>query len=102
MLITGFTFVRVLIIYEPVKTFFFISTILFSPGFFLIARYLFFFFGGSRGGHLQSIVAGALLIILSAIVFSLGIIAMLIDLNRILLEKMLYIKNKEVYSENSK
>ncbi len=99
VLISSVSFARILIIYEPVKTFLWGSSLLFLPGFLLIARYLYFFFGGDRAGHLQSIVAGALLIILSAIIFSLGIIAMLIDMNRIYHEQVLYLKKKELYGK---
>ena len=74
MLISSLNFARILIIYEPVKSFLLPSLIFFIPGFLLLVRYLYLFINGNRNGHIQSIVAGALFCILGAIIFSLGII----------------------------
>ena len=52
-------------------------------------RYAFLVAGGERGGHLQSLLVGAVLLIMSFLSIMLGIISDLIRTNRILLETTL-------------
>ena len=53
------------------------------------ARFLYFVAQGNADGHLQSLIAGSVLLIASFIAYTLGIVADLIRINRILIEQSL-------------
>jgi hypothetical protein len=54
-------------------------------GLFPFARFLYFFAQGQGDGHLQSLIAGSVLLIASFIALTLGVVADLIRINRILI-----------------
>jgi hypothetical protein len=94
-------FIRVLILYEPVKTFMLGSLVFLIPGFALVLRFFYFFVSGiGRSGHIQSLVIGAMLVILGSIIFSLSIIAMLVDFNRKQNEHLLYTQKRDYYQRH--
>jgi hypothetical protein len=88
---SGTTIVRLVTLYEPFKTFLWLTSIFFIPGMFLLARYLYlyFFIAGEAQGHIQSVVAGGLLLTVSVQMFVLGIIADLLSANRCMIEDAL-------------
>ena len=53
-----------------------------------IIRFVFFYLAGNGNGHLQSLVLGAALLVLAAIVLVAGLLADLISQNRRLIEKL--------------
>lgn len=89
------TIIRVYASYKALKVFSWIGFLIILPGFFLIARYLYFFFMGNSNGHLQSLIAATILINLGFIVFMIGIVADLISNNRKLLEKILVLQREK-------
>ncbi|OIP74607.1 MAG: glycosyl transferase [Candidatus Pacebacteria bacterium CG2_30_36_39] len=87
---SGSTIVRVFAMYEPFKTFFFISNLFFAPGFLLGLRFIYFYLlEGSTSGHIQSLILMAVLLIVGFQVFLIGLLADLIANNRKLIEKIL-------------
>lgn len=83
------TMIRMYAMYQPLRFFFYIGLVLLIIGSLPIIRFLFFYFSGDGGGHVQSLVLGALLIIIGIISFLVGFVADLINFNRHLLEMTL-------------
>jgi hypothetical protein len=54
-----------------------------------MVRFLWFYFNGDGGGHIQSLIIGGVLIVLGVITIMLGALADLIGRNRQLLEQTL-------------
>ena len=78
--------IRMYAMYQPLRVFFYIGTILTVIGLLPIIRFLFFYFSGNGGGHLQSLVLGGVLLIIGFITFMIGLLADLISFNRQLTE----------------
>jgi len=85
---SGTTLLRVFFMFHPLKTLAWLSTVLGVIGMIPIARFLLFYMMGKGNGHLQSLVLGASLLILSAIVLVAGLLADLTSQNRKLLERL--------------
>jgi glycosyltransferase involved in cell wall biosynthesis len=87
---SGAAIVRAYVMYRPLGVFMTTGTILFVPGIFLFTRFFYFLAVDIRGGggvhHIQSLIVGSVLLIASFVVYSLGILADLIRINRILIE----------------
>lgn len=84
--------VRAYIMYRPMVLFAWIGALLFVTGAAPFIRYLVLFeehFSAGPGRHLQSLLAGAVLIVGALVTWSLGVIADLIRINRILIEESL-------------
>ncbi len=98
-----FTITRIYALYEPLKIFLWVGGILFGSGFLLSLRYLYFHFQRS-GGHIQSLILAAVLMIVGFQVGMIGLLSDIISTNRRLIEEMLYrIKKIELSScEESK
>jgi len=90
---SSITIARAFIMHRPYAVFLTIGTILLIAGLIPFIHYLYLTFtlrhypGGAH--HLQSLISGAVLMIAAFISFTLGIIADLIRINRILLEDVL-------------
>ncbi len=82
------TILRVFVIYRPVAFFFWPGALLCSAGGILALRFLYFYFTGSGGGHVQSLIFSALFIILGALLFAIALLADMITANRKLLERI--------------
>jgi hypothetical protein len=77
--------------YEPLKVFTYIGLLVFSGGVALGIRFLYYFFFEDRGtGHVQSLILGAVLMIIGFQVLLNGLVADLISANRKLLEDLVY------------
>ena len=87
---SGSTIVRIYTMYEPLKVFTFIGLLTFAAGFVISVRFLYFYFTGSGGGHLQSLLLAAVLLIVGFQVMLMGLVADVISANRKLLEDLLY------------
>ncbi len=70
--------------------FFFWPGLVFSAiGGILAVRFLYFYFvAGTGGGHVQSLIFGALFVILGALMFMIALLADMITANRKLLERI--------------
>lgn len=76
--------------YRPLRVFSIIGGLLLLGGFLLGVRFLFFYLTGQGGGHLQSVVLAAVLLIVGFQVLLIGLVADLIGFNRKILEEVLY------------
>ncbi|MCP4374519.1 MAG: glycosyltransferase family 2 protein [Deltaproteobacteria bacterium] len=88
---------RVYAMYKPLKVFSYVGMVCLGLAFILIARYGYFFFfvPGGRAGHVQSLIAAVILSVIGFQVFTLGLVADLIAINRKLLEDTL-LKTKKM------
>lgn len=85
------TIFRIYVMYEPLKAFMFVGSVLFTAGFLVSLRFLYFYFFVDRGaGHIQSLILSAVLMLLGFQMGVLGVIADLIAGHRRLTEDTLY------------
>lgn len=86
---SGGAIVRMYTIYEPFKTFSYVSMLFGALSLFFIGRYGYFFvLEGDTSGHLQSLIAGGLLFVIAVQFVALGVLADLLSVNRRLLEDL--------------
>jgi len=91
------TIFRIYTMYEPLKMFSMIGVLIFGAGFLLSARFLYFYFTGNGGGHIQSLILSAVLMMIGFQVGMSGLLADLIRNNRRLIEDTQYrIKKMEI------
>lgn len=98
------TIIRIYTMYRPMRVFMTAGLISALIGTLIGIRFLFFYFGGSGSGHIQSLILAAVLLIIGFQLGTLGLIADLISSNRKLLEDVLYrVKKLEInaHRENS-
>jgi len=86
---SGAAILRAFLMYRPYAVFGTIGATLLALGLVPFARYLYFLVFDSGAGHLQSLILGSVLLVASFIAFTLGIVADLIRINRILAEDSL-------------
>ncbi|MFA6635556.1 MAG: glycosyltransferase family 2 protein [Candidatus Omnitrophota bacterium] len=92
------TMLRVYLMYEPMKFFVQAGSLILFLGGLLGARYLYFFlFGAKRGGHLQSLILAAVLLLSGFILMVAGLLADVIAANRKLNEEILYRLKRSEY-----
>jgi hypothetical protein len=84
---SGAAILRAFLMYRPYVIFVTLGLALLALGLIPFARYLYFFVEGNGGGHLQSLIVGSVLLVASFIAFTLGVVADLIRINRILIEQ---------------
>jgi glycosyltransferase involved in cell wall biosynthesis len=83
--------VRIYVMYEPLKIFLFIGMIIFSTGFLISIRFLYFYIrDGGAAGHIQSLILSAVLMIVGFQVVMIGLLSDIIAANRRLIEEVLY------------
>jgi len=95
--------VRLYAIYEPLKTFSWLSLPLFIVGLALIGRYIFLYITDQSGiaRNVQSVVLGGTSLSLGFFVFLFGLLADLVATNRALLEETLY-RIRRAETQNTK
>ncbi len=86
---SGSTVLRAYTMHKPLKIFLIFSVIFFIPGFILGARFLILFYSGHSGGHIQSLILSAILLIASFLLAVVAILSDLIASNRKLIEETL-------------
>jgi glycosyltransferase involved in cell wall biosynthesis len=91
---------RIFTLYKPLRVMSVISIIFFLIGLFFVGRYLFFYFSGVGGAHIQSLLLATVLIIVAFQVEVLGLLASAIGWNRKLIEEILY-RIKKIENENT-
>ncbi len=84
------TIIRMYTMFQPLRVFFSIGTILFTLGSLGVLRFLYCFFVTGGVGHIQSLVISGTLIILGFLLLMIGLVADLISFNRRLIEDTLY------------
>lgn len=85
---TAFTVMRCYAMYRPMQTFGQIALLFFLIGSIPILRFLWFYLQGEGGGHLQSLVLGASLVVMACMSLLCGILAELQAQNRKMLEQL--------------
>ena len=80
--------IRSYIIYRPFMTFLYASIITGVLGLIPCLRFLYFYFTKGDSGHMQSLLLGAVLLIISFNLFSLGIIGHIVGSNRKLVNQL--------------
>ena len=91
---------RSYITYRPMRTFFYFSLVPGLIGLAICIRFLYFYLFGSGTGHLQSLILAAVLLIISSLIFALGILADLISANRQLIQESLFMQRKQLYRKD--
>lgn len=93
------TILRLFVLYEPFRTFLYFSIPFFSVGLILWLRFFYFLLTdqASRGSHVQSVIVGAVLIIIGFLIFLIGLVGELIAINRRLHEETLYYLKSQMY-----
>lgn len=89
---SGASILRLFALYEPLRTFFYVSLPFLFIGSGAILRFLYFYMMdlSGIGRYIQSVVIGSTLLIVGFLIFIFGILADLVALNRRLLEENLY------------
>ncbi len=86
--------IRTILMYRPLKTLFYLGSLIMLPGIFLGLRFLYFYFNASGTGKIQSLILASILISIGFFVFILGLIGDLISKNRKLNEEIVYLLKK--------
>jgi glycosyltransferase involved in cell wall biosynthesis len=84
------TILRAYTMYRPLRVFTLLGGLLILAGLVPAIRYLYYIFIGQAGGHIQSIILAAILVIVGFQVLLIGLMADLIGFNRKILEEILY------------
>jgi glycosyltransferase involved in cell wall biosynthesis len=83
------TMLRTYAMYQPMRMFFYIGSLLFVVGAIPMVRSVYFFAIGDGAGHIQSLVIGGAFLIMGFVAWMIGLLADLTALNRQLLEQLL-------------
>ncbi len=84
------TIIRISIVYKPFRFFMSIGLILFSAGFLLGLRFLYFYFTGQGQGHVQSLILASVLLGFGFQTMLIAFISDLLATNRKILEELQY------------
>jgi len=93
---SGANLIRMYYLYEPLKTFTYLSATTFIPGLILLVRWFYYYFNNLGGGKMQSLVIGLMLLVASILLFGLGIIGDSIKTNRTMIEEEIYLLKKKI------
>jgi len=89
VLLQGANVIRITALYKPLKIFSIAAGLFVAAGAALGLRFLgFYFFGENPGGHVQSLILAAVLIVVGFQTFLIALVADLVAINRRLLEEM--------------
>lgn len=80
------TILRAVLMYRPLRVFTLLGSVAIAGGVLIGIRFLIFYFQGNGGGHTQSLILAAMLIIIGSQTFVTGLQADIISANRKLLE----------------
>lgn len=94
------TILRAYTMYRPLRVFTAIGSLMSLVGTLLGLRYVYFILAGQAGGHIQSLILAAILLIVGFQVLLIGLLADLISFNRRMLEELVYrVRKMEVEGE---
>jgi glycosyltransferase involved in cell wall biosynthesis len=89
VLLQGSNVLRITALYKPLKIFSIAGALILLAGAALGLRFLgYYFFGGNPGGHVQSLILAAVLIVIGFQTLLIALLADLVAINRRLLEEM--------------
>lgn len=89
-----FTMVRVFVIYQPARVFGAAATTMFSLGFLIGMRFLYFWLTGSGEGHVQSLILAAIFMLMGFQTYITAFLASTITANRRLLEDIRFTQRR--------
>jgi glycosyltransferase involved in cell wall biosynthesis len=95
------TIIRIFVVYQPFRFFMTLGVVLFTAGFIIGLRFIYFIYLDQSNGHTQSLVLAALLM---GIGFQTGLSAFIADLlsvNRLLLEDIQFHLRKSKFSDST-
>lgn len=95
------TIFRIFIIYRPFRFFGTVGSIIFSIGFIIGIRFLYFYISGNGGGHIQSLILAAVLLGMGFQTILIAFVADLLAANRKLLEDIRYKTNVQFYKKKN-
>jgi glycosyltransferase involved in cell wall biosynthesis len=84
------TILRVFVVYSPFRFFAVIGGLFVMGGFFVGLRFLYFYFTGAGGGHVQSLILASILFLMGSQTIMLAFVADLLSVNRRFLEELQY------------
>ena len=84
-------------IYQPLRVFLTLATVLIIAGMIPMIRFLVLFFMDDGGGHIQSLIAGSVLLLVGFQVLILSLLASSIAWNRKMIEEILYRARRKDY-----
>lgn len=84
------TILRAVLMYKPMQFFTLMGMAALAIGGAISVRFLYFYFNGSGGGHVQSLILASMMIIIGVQTFVMGLQADVISANRKLLEDIQY------------
>ena len=84
------TIFRIYALYRPLRFFATIALLIFLPGFGLGVRFLYYYLTGNGGGHIQSLILAAVLMLFGFQIGIVGLLADLISANRKLVQDVLF------------
>jgi glycosyltransferase involved in cell wall biosynthesis len=94
------TIIRSYTLYRPLRLFSFLSALMISGGILLGLRFVYYnYIINQGGGHIQSLILAAILLIVGFQVFTIGLVADLVSANRKILEETLYLQRKQDYQQ---
>ncbi len=93
-----FTILRIFMMYRPLTAFFLIGLTVFTAGFLIGMRFLYYYIAGEGNGHIQSLILSAVLMLMGFQTGFMGLQADIIAANRKLLEDIQYRVRKLDYS----
>lgn len=85
-----FTIIRIFIVYRPFLFFVSIGAVVFASGFLIGLRFLYYYFTGEGGGHIQSVILSGVLLGIGFQTILVAFIADLLAANRMLMEDVRY------------
>lgn len=96
------TIIRAFLMYKPLMFFTTIGSILSLCGVGIGIRFLFFYFGGTGAGHIQSLILASMMVILGVMTIIVGLQGDIIAANRKLLEDIQYHVRRLDYDNQEK
>jgi glycosyltransferase involved in cell wall biosynthesis len=94
----GAVILRSYAIYQPIRVFSTMGILLIIAGLFPMLRFLYFYLSeGTAGGHIQSLIAGSVMIIVGFQVLVLSLLASAVSWNRRMLEELLVRERRRDY-----
>ena len=84
------TIMRIIVVYKPFQFFISVGLILFSIGFIIGSRFIFYYITGNGAGHIQSLILASILLGIGFQIMLVAFVADLMAVNRKLMEDMQY------------
>jgi glycosyltransferase involved in cell wall biosynthesis len=84
------TILRIYVLYRPLPAFLWPAAVLGLAGSALFLRFFYYYVTGDGGGHVQSLILGAVLLVAALQLMLLGVIGELLRSNRVLIERTLH------------